>query len=391
MKDDVGRIEQPNTDVSTKRFRIALSFTGEHREFVRQVANILAERFGEGKILYDEFHRAEFARGDLAITLPRLYRDDADLIVPILCPGYPEKDWTGLEWRAVLGVLKERRDQDVMLCRFALVEAEELHGLAGYLDLDRCTAADCAQRILERLAVNEGRNKDFYLDGQPDDGSDWPAAAPELAWPVADHTEARVSFAQLITRDSPYRFLPIKGVSGTGKSHLTKHFLGNALRIPALSCGRFDFKGSADMDAELRSFAEILEVQPPTAGSGVTAQLSEIFAALRAKARPTLLIFDTFELAGDAQQWVRESLLLSVIRSPWLRVVVVGQDIPAGTNEPWSGFSAEQLVLQPPSPEEWFEYAREHKPDLTLEFVRQAHTYADGQCVVLDQLLGPGA
>ena len=62
-----------------------------------------------------------------------------------------------------------------------------------------------------------------------------------------------------------------------------------------------------------------------------------------------------------------------------------------GTNEPWSGFSAEQLVLQPPSPEEWFEYAREHKPDLTLEFVRQAHTYAAGQCVVLDQLLGPGA
>ncbi|MFT5125367.1 MAG: hypothetical protein ACI9TH_003772 [Kiritimatiellia bacterium] len=35
----------------SKRFRIAFSFAGEKRDFVKQVADLLAERFGENKIL----------------------------------------------------------------------------------------------------------------------------------------------------------------------------------------------------------------------------------------------------------------------------------------------------------------------------------------------------
>jgi hypothetical protein len=43
-----------------KRFRVAFSFAGEKRPFVRDVAQILALRFGEEAILYDKFHEAEF-------------------------------------------------------------------------------------------------------------------------------------------------------------------------------------------------------------------------------------------------------------------------------------------------------------------------------------------
>ena len=41
-------------DTTSKRFRIAFSFAGEKREFVEKVARILADRFGEDKILYDK-------------------------------------------------------------------------------------------------------------------------------------------------------------------------------------------------------------------------------------------------------------------------------------------------------------------------------------------------
>ena len=70
--------------MSPKRFRIAFSFAGEKRDFVEKVAAILATRFGEPAILYDKYHEAEFARYDLGIYLPKLYREEADLIVAVI-------------------------------------------------------------------------------------------------------------------------------------------------------------------------------------------------------------------------------------------------------------------------------------------------------------------
>ena len=79
----------------SKRFRIAFSFSGEKREFVAKVARILADRFGEASILYDKFHEAEFAIFDLGIRLSKLYGEQSDLIIPVICPIYDAKRWTG--------------------------------------------------------------------------------------------------------------------------------------------------------------------------------------------------------------------------------------------------------------------------------------------------------
>jgi hypothetical protein len=371
----------------SKRFRIAFSFAGEKRDFVAQVAAILAKRFGEDQVLYDKYHEAEFARSNLALYLPPFYHDQSDLVVAVLCKDYQTKEWPGLEWNAIYGLLKKRKQEEVMLCRFDGVEGEGLYGLAGFIDLDDKTPTAVAALILQRLAVNEGNSKDYYTRDAPA-GPDWPEVAPSLDWPVADHSEAQHAFAQLITRASPFRILLIQGISETGKSHLSKQFLGNSFKIQGLSRGRFDFKGSSDMDIELRDFAERLKVKVPAAGTGVSAQLANIFASLEATARPTLLIFDTFELAGEAERWVKENLLLSVISASWLRVIIVGQRVPARSGEPWAGVSSPPIELRPPTAEEWFEYGRLHKPDLTLEFVRQAHSYSRGKSSVLNQLVG---
>ena len=374
----------------SKRFRIAFSFAGEKRDFVAQVAAILAKRFGEDHVLYDKYHAAEFARGDLALYLPPFYHDQSDLVVAVLCKDYETKEWPGLEWKAIYGLLKKRKEKEVMLCRFDRVEGEGLYGLAGFIDLDDQTPPAVATLILQRLAVNEGNPKDYYTR-DPRSGPDWPEVAPSLDWPVADHTEAQRAFAQFITRAAPFRILPIHGSSETGKSHLSKQFLANSFKIQGLSRGRFDFKGSSDMDTELRDFAERLKVKVPAARTGVSAQLANIFASLEATAGPTLLIFDTFELAGEAERWVKENLLLSVISAPWLRVIMVGQRVPARLGEPWAGVSSPPIELRPPTAEEWFEYGQPHRPGLTLEFVRQAHLFSGGKSSVLNQLVGPAA
>jgi tetratricopeptide (TPR) repeat protein len=146
----------------TKRFRIALSFAGETRDFVAQVAAILARQFGKDRILYDRYHAPEFSRSDLAFYLSDLYEKEADLVVAVLCPDYENKEWCGLEWNAIFGLLKKRKASEVMLTRFELAEGKGLQGLAGYTDLDDLTPEQAASLILERLAVNEGRPADYY-------------------------------------------------------------------------------------------------------------------------------------------------------------------------------------------------------------------------------------
>jgi tetratricopeptide (TPR) repeat protein len=157
--------------MSAKRFRIAFSFAGEKRDFVAQVAGILAKRFGKDAILYDKYHEAEFSRSDLGFYLPDLYEKEADLVVAVFCPDYENKEWCGLEWNAIFGLLKRRSVDEVMLTRFERVEGKGLRGIAGYTDLDDLTPEQAADLILERLAVNEGKPKETYKN-ESKDGSE---------------------------------------------------------------------------------------------------------------------------------------------------------------------------------------------------------------------------
>jgi tetratricopeptide (TPR) repeat protein len=153
-----------------KRFRIAFSFAGEKRDFVAQVAAILARRFDEERILYDKYHEAEFARYDLGIYLPKLYGEQSDLIVPVLCPNYDAKRWTGWEWVHIYGLLTKSDGQRVMPTRFEYANADGLSPAAGFIELDDKTPDDLAALILERLALNEGNPKDAYTKRtSPDD------------------------------------------------------------------------------------------------------------------------------------------------------------------------------------------------------------------------------
>lgn len=151
--------------MSAKRFRIAFSFTGEKRNFVSEVAAILAKRFSEEAILYDKYHEAEFARRDLGIYLPDLYYKESDLVIVVVSPDYEKKEWCGLEWTAIHALLMNKKDDEVMLCRFDHAELKGLYQSAGYLELDDKTPEQVAIRVLERLAIAEGRSKNHYLAG----------------------------------------------------------------------------------------------------------------------------------------------------------------------------------------------------------------------------------
>ena len=217
----------------------------------------------------------------------------------------------------------------------------------------------------------------------------WPEAAPPLSWVMADHDGVREAFAQLITQEAPFHYLPIRGPSETGKSQITKQLLGNALRCPGLACGRFDFKGTTDVEGELQRFVQHLGVPVPVGSTTITQGLAAILVKLTVRARPVLLIFDTFEAAGSSEQWVNEHLLVALIRAPWLRVVIAGQRVPERGGAPWDTEARPAVVLGLPAPEHWLAFSQPYKPGVTIEFVREAHNLTGGKPSLLAQLLGP--
>ncbi|PIV31114.1 MAG: hypothetical protein COS35_03220, partial [Zetaproteobacteria bacterium CG02_land_8_20_14_3_00_50_9] len=133
-----------------------LSFPGEKRAFVEQVAKLLAVSFGEKRVLYDIYHDAEFARLDLDVYLPSLYRTESELIVLFLCPEYANKRWCGLECRHIRQLIGTPDAERIMFFSFGdpgnLSQLGILSG-DGYIDIEgrRLAAESVAEKIRTRM------------------------------------------------------------------------------------------------------------------------------------------------------------------------------------------------------------------------------------------------
>ncbi len=209
--------------MSAKRFRTAFSFAGEKRDFVAQVAAILAERFGEAAILYDKFHEAEFARHDLGIYLPKLYGEQSDLVVPVLCRDYDKKRWTGWEWLHIYGLLTNADGKRVMPCRFDFAEADGLSPAAGFVELDDKPPEQAAALILERLALNEGKSKDHYTAGTAGSGEGPRASIPNnlpSLQPFFGRAEELKTIREALDPENRTWGALIDGPGGMGKTSL---------------------------------------------------------------------------------------------------------------------------------------------------------------------------
>ena len=213
--------DSPKT--TERRFRIAFSFAGEKREFVRETAEWLAERIGASRILYDKFHESEFARWNLGIYLPKLYLEQSDLIVPVLCPDYDTKRWTGWEWAHIYSLLTRSDGHRVMPARFGHAHVEGLTEAAGFIELDQKAPAQFAILVLERLALNEDLPTDHFIRATPVADTPLRTIVPNNLPPLplffGRERELR-TIANAVGSDSHGWGVLIEGPPGMGKTSL---------------------------------------------------------------------------------------------------------------------------------------------------------------------------
>lgn len=135
-----------------RRFKVAFSFPGEHRDKVEEIAEKLVEIFSKEQILYDRYHRAEFARPNLDTHLQKLYHDHSDLIVVFICADYQEKKWCGIEWRAIRDLLNQKvADDRIMFVKCGQGAVDGVFGtIDGYIDTNEVSTDDIVSDIVIR-------------------------------------------------------------------------------------------------------------------------------------------------------------------------------------------------------------------------------------------------
>ena len=130
-----------------------MSFPAEKREFVNDIVNVLRSTHGRDAIFYDYDYQAQLARTNLDTLLQDIYRNRSDLIVVFLCKEYAEKQWCGLEWRAIRDIIKSKEDDRVMFIRFDNASINGVFALDGYIDGNNFSAKEVADFISERLTL----------------------------------------------------------------------------------------------------------------------------------------------------------------------------------------------------------------------------------------------
>ena len=144
-----------NTDsTARRRFAIALSFPGERREYVEQVAKALLPAFGgekgKARIFYDDWHEGLIIGYASNRKLQKIYATDSDLIVPFYCQDYLDKKWCGVELRAIEQLIIDQEFDRVLPFRFDGVEIPSSFRTDVFLDVSKRSAEDIARLILDR-------------------------------------------------------------------------------------------------------------------------------------------------------------------------------------------------------------------------------------------------
>jgi hypothetical protein len=140
-------------DISTHSFDVALSFPGEIRPLVEQIALELERLIGPNSYFYDNNYVSQLARPSLDTLLQDIYRNRAKLIVVFLSGDYQKKDWCGIEFRAIKEIIMERDHKRIMFIRTDDGSVEGVLKTDGYLDSRRFNAAELAGFIHERAIL----------------------------------------------------------------------------------------------------------------------------------------------------------------------------------------------------------------------------------------------
>jgi hypothetical protein len=130
-------------------YDIALSFAGENREYVEEVANIL-KVYGV-KVFYDKFEEHILWGKNLIDYLQDIYRNKANYTVMFISEHYAKKVWTNHERKSMQERAFRESEEYILPARFDETEVPGLYSTVSYIDLNYKTPYEFAKVILGKI------------------------------------------------------------------------------------------------------------------------------------------------------------------------------------------------------------------------------------------------
>src|ERR1035437_6937426 len=305
---------------STKRFRVALSFPGEHRDRVERIAEALADKLGREKVLYDKWHAAELNRPNLDVYLSKLYHDESDVIAVFLGAEYNAKEWCGLEWRACRDLLKHKEDVRLMFFRLDDAEIPGLYSIDGYQDIRAMADGEVAASILERL---EDIRPERIAEQVAFPGAALSAPAPRTSiqkLPTADPNvfgrDAQLDWLEQAWANPQTNFVQIIAPGGAGKTALMTRWYRRHLADATIFGWSFYSQGTREKSQTSSDpfFAEALPWFGITLPATATIFTKVDLLVARLRRERALLILDGVEPLQDPSGGLRDVALKALLQ-----------------------------------------------------------------------------
>lgn len=131
-------------------YDVALSFAGENRKYVQQVADILTD-LGI-RVFYDEYEKSDLWGKDLVAHLDDVYRHKARFCLMFISKYYAKKLWTTHERKSATARAFRARVEYILPARFDDTDIPGLPDTTGYIDLRKTTAEELADLVLRKTS-----------------------------------------------------------------------------------------------------------------------------------------------------------------------------------------------------------------------------------------------
>ncbi|WP_313887540.1 TIR domain-containing protein [Nodosilinea sp. LEGE 07088] len=134
------------------KYHVALSFAGEDRGYVEQVANHL--RRAGVEVFYDKYEQVDLWGKDLYEHLSDVYKSKALYTVMFISEHYAQKLWARHERRAAQTRAFSESSEYILPTRFDDTEVPGLNETVGYLDLRTIGPDELAAAVEEKLVLS---------------------------------------------------------------------------------------------------------------------------------------------------------------------------------------------------------------------------------------------
>jgi HEPN domain-containing protein len=143
--------DSKSVDITKHIFEVSLSFPGDFRNYVESVARHLERHLGPNAYFYDNNYKAQLARPSLDVLLQEIYRDRSKLIVVFIGEKYQEKEWCGVEFRAIKDIIFNKRHDRIMFVRMDHGKVDGIFRTDGYIDATMHEPEEIAGFIVQRI------------------------------------------------------------------------------------------------------------------------------------------------------------------------------------------------------------------------------------------------